>query len=567
MVLIAVAWFIVVKGDCEEIFAGARLRAIAICLIVGAFVTMFAVLIAYLYRRWDAGIAERSREAERVKLSALYEAQSSLAAIVKSSDDAIIGKDLNGMITSWNLGAEKMFGYTAAEIVGTSILRLIPDGRQQEEQGILEKIRSGGSVEHFETLRQAKDGRLLDVSVTVSPIRNPDGSVVGVSKIARDITERKRAEKRIAKLGEELATIFNSAPTMIWYKDDKNNLYRVNPAAAKAMGMAVAEIEGRSAYDLLPGEAEHYYEDDREVLASGKPKLNIIERLQTSSGETRWVQTDKVPYRDETGSVIGVIVISTDITELIQAQEELSRKNAEIESFTNAVSHDLKSPLVTIKTFLGYLEQDLKANKAESVAKDLGFIHGAADKMERMLAELLQIARIGHQANPPVTAALQEIVNEVLDILAGQIAVGGVEVDVTEKPVWLTGDRDRLVEIFQNLVDNALKFLGDQPQPRIEIGAEQEGGEVVLFVRDNGKGIDPLHHDRVFGLFEKLDTHAPGSGLGLALVRRIVELHGGRIWVESEGLGHGATFRFTLANIFFSKADKMGADGTSPSSS
>ena len=164
LVLIAVAWFIVAKGDWEEIFAGARLRAIAICLIVGAFVMMFAALIAYLYRRWDAGIAERSREAERVKLSALYEAQSSLAAIVKSSDDAIIGKDLNGMITSWNLGAEKMFGYTAAEIVGTSILRLIPDGRQQEEQGILEKIRSGGSVEHFETLRQAKDGRLLDVS-------------------------------------------------------------------------------------------------------------------------------------------------------------------------------------------------------------------------------------------------------------------------------------------------------------------------------------------------------------------------------------------------------------------
>ena len=271
-------------------------------------------------------------------------------------------------------------------------------------------------------------------------------------------------------------------------------------------------------------------------------------RIRRVDGEVRWIWVAGTHAQDPEDNVERTIGVVQDITLRKEAEEVLKAAHAEIESFTNAVSHDLQSPLVTIKTFLGYLEEDLKTNKTESVAKDLGFIHGAVDKMERMLCELLQMARIGHHTNPPATTTLQEIMKEVLDILAGQIAVGGVQVAVTEKPIWLTGDRDRLVEAFQNLVDNAVKFLGDQPQPRIEIGAEQEGDEVVLFVRDNGKGIDPRHHDKVFGLFEKLDKHAPGSGLGLALVRRIVELHGGRIRVESEGVGHGATFRFTLAN-------------------
>jgi len=597
-----------------------------------------------------------------------------LAAIVRSSDDAIISKDLNGIVTSWNQAAEKLFGYTSAEMVGTSILRLIPADRLQEAQGILEKIKGGNPVDHFETLRQTKGGNLLAVSITASPIKNAAGTVVGVSKVAREITERKRmeallraseekyrslfesmidgfvtvamdgkllefnevyrsmlgysrtemarltymditpekwsafeadivgnqilkrgysdvyekeyrrkdgsifpvelhavlirdeqgnpeaiwsvirdvtmrkrAEINLVKLSAELETIFNSVPAMIWYKDDKNNFLRVNQAAAQAMGMSAAEIEEKSAYDLLPNEAEHYYEDDREVLASGKPKLNIIERLQTASGEPRWIQTDKVPYRDETGNIIGVIVISVDITERKRAEEELLQKNAELESFTYTVSHDLKSPLVTIKTFLGYLEEDLKTNRAETVAKDLEYLHVAADKMELLLNELLKLARIGHLRNPPVVAPLQEIVGEALELVAGQIAEREVQVEVAKEPVWLHGDRQRLVQLFQNLVDNAVKFLGDQPNPRIGIGVEQEGGEIVLFVRDNGKGIDPRHRSKLFGLFEKLDPHTPGAGMGLATARRIVEMHGGTIQAQSDGPGKGSSFRFTLA--------------------
>jgi signal transduction histidine kinase len=149
--------------------------------------------------------------------------------------------------------------------------------------------------------------------------------------------------------------------------------------------------------------------------------------------------------------------------------------------------------------------------------------------------------------NPPEEVALQAVVKEVLDLVAGGITERGVEVVVTQEPVLLYGDRSRLVEVFQNLVDNAVKFMGDQPKPRVEIGVETSGNEKVLFVRDNGVGIEPRYQPKVFGLFEKFDPGTKGTGIGLALVKRIVEVHGGKIWVESAGIGQGATFRFTLA--------------------
>jgi signal transduction histidine kinase len=214
--------------------------------------------------------------------------------------------------------------------------------------------------------------------------------------------------------------------------------------------------------------------------------------------------------------------------------------------------------LVTIKTFLGFLEKDLKSGLADKAAKDLEYIHGAADKMDSLLGELLKLARVGHLQNPPESVSLQEIVKEALDLVAGQIAGRKVQVEVTGEPVWIFGDRPRLVEVFQNLLDNSVKFMADQPAPRIEIGAETEDGEIVLFVRDNGKGIDSRHHSKLFGLFEKLDPHTAGSGIGLALVRRIVEAHGGGIRAQSDGLGTGATFRFTLAKT------RMRIPGISP---
>ncbi|MDD4891372.1 MAG: ATP-binding protein [Phycisphaerae bacterium] len=233
---------------------------------------------------------------------------------------------------------------------------------------------------------------------------------------------------------------------------------------------------------------------------------------------------------------------------ILQKSEELARANDELTRFTYTVSHDLKSPVVTIRTFLGYLEKDTAGRDTERMGKDVGYIRTAAEKMSRMLDELLELSRIGRKVNPFVDAPLQAVVKDALDLVAGQIAERGVRVDVTAEPILLHGDRPRLVEVFQNLLDNAVKFMGDQPAPRIEVGVEQACDETLLFVRDNGIGIDPRHQPKLFGLFEKLDPRTDGTGMGLAIVRRVVEVHGGSIWVESAGPGKGATFRFTLAN-------------------
>lgn len=225
---------------------------------------------------------------------------------------------------------------------------------------------------------------------------------------------------------------------------------------------------------------------------------------------------------------------------------ELDEKNAELERFTYTVSHDLKSPLVTIKTFLGFIRQDLDAGDEQRLTKDLDFMHGAADKMGRLLDELVQMSRVGRAVNPPVAVRFRELVDEALYAVAGRIAERGVELRLAEVDAVLYGDRPRLVEIWQNLMDNAVKYMGTQSAPQIELGMEHIEAEQVFFVRDNGLGVDPRNHQKIFGLFEQLDVQAEGSGLGLALVKRIVELYGGRIWVESAGVGQGSCFRFSL---------------------
>ena len=229
-----------------------------------------------------------------------------------------------------------------------------------------------------------------------------------------------------------------------------------------------------------------------------------------------------------------------------QFVEELEAKNAELERFTYTVSHDLKSPIVTIKGFLGLLENDLAQNDLDRARQDLAQIHTATDKMHRLLGELLELSRIGRQINPTETISLTELAREAAAMVAGRIVARGVEVDIAPEMPTVLGDRVRLLEVYQNLVENAVKFMGDQAAPRIEIGGWRDKDEVICYVRDNGIGIAPEYQEQIFGLFERLTTSGEGTGVGLALVRRIVEVHGGRIWVESEGEGHGATFWFVL---------------------
>jgi signal transduction histidine kinase len=253
-------------------------------------------------------------------------------------------------------------------------------------------------------------------------------------------------------------------------------------------------------------------------------------------------------------------VVFNDITEKVMAQEEVQKlneelkqriheledSNAELTQFTYTVSHDLKSPLVTINGFIGYLEQDALSGNMERLKKDTQRIQGATNKMYALLTELLELSRIGRMMNVLEDIPFEDIVKDALDIVHGQLEHNNVTVHIQPGLPIVHGDRQRLTEVLQNLLDNAAKYMGGQSNPLIEIGQHgEEDGKLIFFVKDNGIGIAPEYHERIFGLFNKLNSQSEGTGIGLALVKKIVEVHGGRIWVESK-VGKGSTFYFTL---------------------
>lgn len=231
-------------------------------------------------------------------------------------------------------------------------------------------------------------------------------------------------------------------------------------------------------------------------------------------------------------------------------QRRLAQAYAELERFTYVVSHDLKSPLVTIRGFLDYVEEDARSGDHARLEEDTNRIRAASNRMGRLLDDLLELSRTGKIARPHEDVAFGQVIGEARGLAAGRLASRGVTVEVEEAAATriVRGDRTQLVELVQNLLDNAAKFAGDRPDPRIVVRAREDpgGSGPVFSVSDNGLGIDPAHHERVFELFHQLDPREEGTGLGLALGRRIVETHGGRIWVESEGPGRGSTFCFTL---------------------
>lgn len=227
--------------------------------------------------------------------------------------------------------------------------------------------------------------------------------------------------------------------------------------------------------------------------------------------------------------------------------EQLNSRNAELVQFTYTVSHDLRNPLVTIKGFLGMLEKDLRENRRDRIQGDFQRISDAADKMQILLSQLLELSRIGRLDNPAEKIDLIQLAQDAVESLHVHIQSKDITINIAPDLPAVYGDRLRLREVMENLIDNATKYTGNQPDPLIEISVKkQDDDEPIFFVRDNGLGIEPQYHKKIFGLFDKLNPRSEGTGIGLALIKRIIEVHGGKIWVESEGLGKGSTFYFTI---------------------
>ena len=370
-----------------------------------------------------------------------------LASIVQSSDDAIISKDLNGRITSWNPGAVKLFGYPAEEAIGRPISMVIPPDRLAEETTILEQLRRGERIEHFETVRITRDRRKIQVSLTVSPVFDAEGHVVGASKIARDITDRKRIERELA--------------------DARDRLKVHSEQLEKTVGERTAELQ--SAY-------------------------------------------------------------------------------RELEAFTYSVAHDLRSPLRRMQGFLSALKNDLGPGLARDPADLLQRTIFSLDRLDRLVADLLELSRVGKEAGQFQAVALDQVVQQAIADLRHHTEGRQIEWKIGALPV-VRGDPGLLQQAFLNLLSNALKYTRPRPVAKIEVDRIVARGRLAFYVRDNGIGFNMESAAKLFTPFHRLHSEREfeGSGVGLAIVERVVRKHGGQIWADAKPDG-GATFFFTLDN-------------------
>jgi PAS domain S-box-containing protein len=365
-----------------------------------------------------------------------------LSSLVESSDDAIVGHDLDGVITSWNRGAERIFGYAAAEMIGRTWSVIAPLDRSDDMPAVFERIRNGESVDQYQGVRRTKSGRVIDVAITVSPVYDALGRIAGSSKIARDITQQVRAADRLAKLNADLQ----------------------------------------------------------------------------------------------------------------QSNENLARSNEDLERFAFIASHDLQEPLRMITIYSQLLVKECGVASNDSSTKYVDTIVSGTKRMRDLLADLLAYTSIGAQNDQPAAAVdLNSVLETASKNLTFSIAETGAAVESEDLPTVI-GHEAHFVPLFQNLIGNAIKYRGEAP-PRIHIAVERTGSEVRFSVADNGIGIAPAYHTKIFAAFKRLHGGSiPGTGIGLAICQRVVERYGGRIWVQSE-LGHGATFVFTLPSRILLKEE------------
>ena len=521
-------------------------------------------------------VEDELRQAKTAAEAGLLKEREMMAAIVESSDDAIIGITMDGIVTSCNEAAEEIFGFAVGEMLGQSMLSQISADYIDEWQRILATLRRGESVKQLETRRTRKDGRVIDVSVTFSPIRDEQGQVIGASKIARDITARRQAQIKIAQSESLLKTLTQAIPDLVWLKDPAGVYLACNHRFESFFGAPEEAIVGKTDYDFVDTKLADFFRDhDRAAMAKGKPSRNE-EVIAFADGHQELVETTKTPIFDAGHRLLGVLGISHDIsqrkqveaelrqhrhhleelvasrtTELAQAKEAAEAASQAKSAFLANMSHEIRTPMTAI---LGMVHLLRRSGVTAEQASRLDKIDAASDHLLATINNILDISKIeaGKFVLDDSSVVIDSLVSNVGSILGERARTKGLQLSTASAgfPGNLRGDPTRLQQAMLNYVANAIKFT-EHGTVTLRAFVEQDFPESILArfeVEDNGIGISDEEQARMFTAFEQADNSTTrkygGTGLGLVITRRLAELMGGQAGVKSAP-GVGSTFWFT----------------------
>ncbi len=492
-------------------------------------------------KRYEAVLRERE------------EASARLAAIVSASDDAIVSKTLDGTVRSWNRAAERMFGYSADEMIGQSILRIIPPERHSEEDTILAALRRGEPIEHYESVRVRKDGRPVDVSLSVFPIRDAAGRPVAAAKIARDISAQKRAREERRQREAEYRALFEAAGTgNAEVEIETGHFVRVNGKFCEMVGYDATELlGGMSVFDVI-------HPDDRAdgtgveaIVHRGAATFETETRYVRKDGTVVWVHLTASALRDEAGRACRALASVIDITPRKRIEAALREEGQRKDEFLATLAHELRNPLAPVRNAVQLLKSRGIGESESAWARDV--IDRQVERMARLIDDLLDVSRITHGKvglhREPVDLA--KVLLDAVETSRPLIGADAHQLTVAlpAEPITVLADITRLSQVFANLLNNAAKFT--ERGGRIALHAERAGSEAVVTVVDSGIGIPGDQLAAIFDLFIQVrsDGAEPkdgGLGIGLSLARRLVEMHGGSIEATSAGLGRGSTFTVRL---------------------
>ncbi len=481
-----------------------------------------------------------------------------LAAIVSSSDDAIVGKTIDGIVTDWNLAAQNIFGYSAEEMIGQSISRLLPPGLEDEEQKILDRIRAGEKVDHFETRRRHKNGSIIDVSVTVSPVWDDEGMLIGASKVARDITAARSAQAALREREAHLQSVLDTVPDAMVVIDTRGVMRSFSATAEKLFGYSASEAIGKNVSMLMPQPYSGHHDSYlARYMATGEKRIIGVGRLvvgQRKDGSTFPMELAVGEMRSGDRRFFTGFV--RDLTERQQTQQRLQELQSELifmSRFTalgemaSTLAHELNQPLTAMTSYLNGARRLLDSGKPSDIVMARGAMDSAAEQTLRagqIIKRLREFVARGESDRRPED--LRKLIEEASALALVGAKETGVHVsfDFDTAIGLVMADRIQIQQVILNLMRNALEALQEVDRRKLEIATRQIDSETVeIAVRDTGPGIAPAIAEKLFQPF--MTTKPQGMGVGLSISRTIVEAHGGRLWTEPNPQG-GTIFFLTL---------------------